>query len=76
MYRKKRGNHSTMVRRYCQTLDIDYMKNKITVVAYMNHIMDMYTHQRKPFMRTLASQLDHKSRVSSAYARDYKHVRQ
>ena len=53
LFRKKRGKESTMVRRYCQTLDIDYMKNKITIVAHMNHIMDFYTFQRKPFMRTL-----------------------
>lgn len=41
LYRKKRGN--TMVRRYCTMLDQDYMKHKITVCAYLNHIFDLYT---------------------------------
>ena len=44
------------------------MKNKITVVAYLNNIMDLYTTQRKPYMRTHAGNIE-KMRISSAHAR-------
>ena len=47
---KKKKTATTMVRRYCATLDQDYMKNKIMVVAYINHIFDLYLNQRRPFM--------------------------
>lgn len=43
LYRKKKVPH-IMVRRYCQTLDHDYIKNKITVCAHLNNIFDLYTH--------------------------------
>ena len=40
-FKKKKIPH-TMVRRYCASLDQDYMKNKITVVANTAHIFDLY----------------------------------
>lgn len=52
-YKKKKISNS-MVYRYCANLDQDYMKNKITIVAHINHIYDLYLHQRRPFMRTYA----------------------
>ena len=58
-----------MVRRYCMTLDQDYMKNKITVVAYINHIFDLYLNQRRPFMRTYADVCERQNRISSAHSR-------
>jgi len=56
-YKRRKIPH-TMVRRYCQTLDTNYTKNKITVCVHINHIFDMYTYQRKPFMRTMADKYD------------------
>jgi hypothetical protein len=38
--RKKVPFH--VLRRYCLALDADYMKNKITICAHFNHILDMY----------------------------------
>lgn len=43
LYRRKKIPH-IMVRRYCQTLDHDYVKNKITICAHLNNILDLYTH--------------------------------
>ena len=54
--RKKTGN--VMVKRYCQTLDQDYTKNKITVCAHLDHILNLFNNQRKPFMRTMADGLN------------------
>ena len=67
-FKKKKIPH-TMVRRYCMTLDQDYMKNKITVVAYINHIFDLYLNQRRPFMRTYADVCERQNRISSAHSR-------
>lgn len=61
---KRKKVPQMMVRRYCQSLDQDYTKHKITVCAHLNHIFDLYLHQRQPFMRTLADQMD-KQRSSS-----------
>ena len=54
LFKKKKGNTNTMVKRYCYALDQDYVKNKITVCAHLNNIFDLYLSQRKPFMRTYA----------------------
>jgi len=56
-YKRRKIPH-TMVRRYCQTLDQNYTKNKITVCVHINHIFDLYTWQRKPFMRTMADKYE------------------
>jgi hypothetical protein len=55
-YKRNKIPHN-LVKRYCQTLDQDYIKNKITVCAHINHIFDLYLNQRRPFMKTLADQL-------------------
>jgi len=57
------------------TLDQDYMKNKITVVAYINHIFDLYLNQRRPFMRTYADHIE-RSRIASAHSRQVGHYGQ
>ena len=64
-----------MVRRYCTMLDADYMKHKITVCAYLNHIFDLYTSQRRPFMRTHAGQVE-RTRLVSAHHRHQLHYQQ
>ena len=55
-YKRSKIPHS-LVKRYCQTLDQDYIKHKITVCAHINHIFDLYLNQRRPFMKTLADTL-------------------
>jgi hypothetical protein len=40
-YKRAKVPHA-LVKRYCQTLDQDYIKNKITVCAHINHIFDLY----------------------------------
>ena len=47
-----------MVKRYCQTLDQDYTRNKITVCAHLDHILNLFNNQRKPYMRTMADGLN------------------
>ena len=51
-----------MVRRYIYSLDSDYTKNKVTVCAHINKILDLYNTQRKPFMNTLANQIELRNR--------------
>lgn len=55
-YKRSKIPHA-LVKRYCQTLDQDYMKHKITICAHINHIFDLYLNQRRPFMKTLADQM-------------------
>lgn len=45
------------------------MKNKITVVAYIAHIFDLYLNQRRPFMRTYADLCERSYRIGSAHSR-------
>ena len=40
-YKRAKIPHA-LLKRYVQTLDQDYMKNKITVCAHIQHIFDLY----------------------------------
>lgn len=59
---KRKKIPQTMVKRYVLSLDQDYTKHKVTVCAHINHILDLYMAQRKPFMNTVADQIELKQR--------------
>lgn len=64
---KRRKIPQNILRRYCLTLDSDYMKHKVTVCAHINHILDLFNFQRKPFMRTYADKILEKQRATSGF---------
>lgn len=75
-YKRAKVNQA-LVKRYCQTLDQDYIKNKITVCAHINNIFDLYLNQRRPFMKTFADQLlDRQNRGIGQKRNPYDHYRQ